>query len=71
MRPGLLAEFGRLSEKTGGLIADGIADGSIRPVDPEIAGQLVMGMVNAGVELARWAPAANADTAARPVRQAA
>ncbi|MGC1301052.1 MAG: TetR/AcrR family transcriptional regulator [Caulobacteraceae bacterium] len=62
MRPGLLAEFGRLSEKTGGLIADGVADGSIRPVDPEIAALLVTGMVNAGVELSRWAPAATPDT---------
>ncbi len=64
MRPGLLAEFSRLSEKTGGLIADGIADGSIRPVDPEIAALLVTGMVNAGVELPRWAPAAGAENAA-------
>jgi AcrR family transcriptional regulator len=64
MRPGLLAEFARLTEKTAGLVADGIADGSIRPVDPEIAALLVTGMVNAGVELPRWAPAANADTSA-------
>ena len=64
MRPGLLAEFARLSEKTAGLIADGVADGSIRPVDPEIAAQLVTGLVNAAAELARWTPAANADNAA-------
>ncbi|WP_158915568.1 TetR/AcrR family transcriptional regulator [Caulobacter sp. S45] len=63
-RPDLLAEFARLSEKTGGLIADGIADGSIRPVDPEIAAQLVTGMINAGAELSRWAPAANTENAA-------
>jgi AcrR family transcriptional regulator len=64
MRPGLLAEFARLTEKTAGLVADGIADGSIRPVDPEIAALLVTGMVNAGVELPRWTPAATADNSA-------
>ena len=64
MRPGLLAELGRLSEKTAGLVADGIADGSIRPVDPEIAAQLVTGMINAAAELSRWSPMATAATAA-------
>ena len=64
MRPGLLAELGRLSEKTAGLVADGIADGSIRPVDPEIAAQLITGMINAAAELSRWSPMATAATAA-------
>ena len=64
MRPGLLTELGRLTEKTAGLIADGVADGSIRPVDPEIAAQLVTGMINAASELSRWSPMATMDNAA-------
>ncbi len=64
MRPGLLTELGRLTEKTAGLVADGVADGSIRPVDPGIAAQLVTGMINAAAELSRWSPMATADTAA-------
>ena len=64
VRPGLLAEIGRLSEKTAGMIADGIADGSIRAVDATIAGELVNGMVNAAAELSKWSPAATIDTAA-------
>jgi AcrR family transcriptional regulator len=64
VRPGLLAEIGRLSEKTGGMIADGIADGSIRAVDATIAGELVNGMINAAAELSKWSPAATIDTAA-------
>jgi AcrR family transcriptional regulator len=64
LRPGLMAEMGRLSAKTAGLIADGIADGSIRAVDPVIAAEVVAGMVNAAAELGKWAPDAEADTAA-------
>ena len=55
-RLGLLATFARLSERTAGLISDGIADRSIRPVDAAIAAELVTGMVNAAVELTRWSP---------------
>ena len=61
----------RLSERFAGLISDGIADGSIRPVDPMVAAQLVNGMVNAAAELRRWAPEADEQTAselfARPL----
>jgi hypothetical protein len=64
LRPGLMAELRRLSAKTAGLIADGIADGSIRPVDPVIAADLVLGATNAAAELDRWAPGATAETAA-------
>jgi AcrR family transcriptional regulator len=64
VRPGLLAEIGRLSEKTAGLLADGIADGSIRAVDATIAAELVNGMINAAAELSKWSPAATIDTAA-------
>ena len=64
MRPGLIAELDRLTEKTAGLIADGIADGSIRPVDPEIAAQMVTSLVNAAAHLSRWSPMATEANAA-------
>lgn len=56
IRPELFATMQRLSERFAGLIVDGIADGSIRPVDPMVAAQLVNGMINAAAELKRWAP---------------
>ena len=55
LRPGLLRDFDRLTQRTAGIIADGIADGSIRPVDPTIAAQLLTGMINAAAELFHWA----------------
>ncbi len=64
VRPRLLADFGRLSERTAGMIADGVADGSIRPVDPVVAAQLISGMVNATAELSKWSPAATEANAA-------
>ena len=63
-RPELLAAFERLSEKTAGVIADGVAAGSIRAVDPVIAAEVVTGAINAAAELARWAPAATEANAA-------
>ena len=54
LRPSLLLAFDRLAHRTAGIISDGIADGSIRPVDPMIAAQLLTGMINAAAELWHW-----------------
>ena len=54
MRPALLVSADRLAQRTAGVVADGIADGSIRPVDPTIAALFVVGMVNAAAELHHW-----------------
>ena len=54
VRPVLLRDFDRLAHRTAGIIVDGIADGSIRPVDPMIAAQLVTGMINSAAELRHW-----------------
>lgn len=54
MRPGLILEFDRLAQRTAGIIVDGIADGSIRPVDPTVSALVMTGMVNAAAELHHW-----------------
>jgi len=57
-RANLWAAYERLTERTAGLISDGVADGSIRPVDAIVAAEILMGLVNAAAELQKWSPAA-------------
>lgn len=38
------------------IISDGIADGSIRPVDPSIGAHMINSMLNAAASLEAWAP---------------
>jgi AcrR family transcriptional regulator len=52
--------MGRLGERFGALVVDGMADASMRVVDPSIAAQVVNGMVNAAAEVERWVPGAHA-----------
>jgi AcrR family transcriptional regulator len=52
----LRADLDRLSGRLASIICDGVADGSLRPVDVNVAAQLVMGMINAATELRHWAP---------------
>ena len=42
----IMSQFDRVSRQFAAMIADAIADGSIRPVDPAIAGALVHAAVN-------------------------
>jgi AcrR family transcriptional regulator len=71
LRGDLRTKLARLSERFAGMIVDGIADGTIRPVDPSIAAQLLGAMINAATDLDRWAPGADAaeasDIYARPL----
>ncbi len=53
-RPALMMSYDRLAQRTSGVIVDGIADGSIRPVDPTIAALFIVGLVNAAAELHHW-----------------
>ncbi|WP_374470623.1 TetR/AcrR family transcriptional regulator [Phenylobacterium sp.] len=65
----LTREFDRISLRIASVICDGIADGSIRPVDVNVAGQLVTGMINAAADLKHWAAELTPDdVAARYVR---
>ncbi|HBM73886.1 MAG TPA: TetR family transcriptional regulator, partial [Erythrobacter sp.] len=38
-----------------GMLIDGIADGSVRPIDPLVAGQVIMSTVNSAYEARHWA----------------
>ncbi|MGZ8407164.1 MAG: TetR/AcrR family transcriptional regulator [Caulobacteraceae bacterium] len=63
LRDQAMKTMNRLTERFAGMIADGVADRSIRPVDPAVAAQLVDGMINAGADLWRWVADATPDEA--------
>jgi AcrR family transcriptional regulator len=64
IQPYLLGEFERISLRLASLISDGIADGSLRPVDANIAAHTLTGMINAAAELHHWARDVTAKTVA-------
>jgi len=55
-RDNILMEYERCSVRFGTMIGDGIADGSLRPVDTQIAAQVVTAAINGSAELAEWTP---------------
>lgn len=61
----MVTRMNRLSDRFASMIADGIVDGSIRPVDPQLGGQLVNPMINGAAELQRWCPQANVENVTR------
>lgn len=63
MRIELIARFDRVSARFSSVISDGIADGSIRPVDAQVAAHMVTAAINAGAELHHWAPGMTAEEA--------
>jgi hypothetical protein len=46
----------RVSDRFATMISDGIAEGSVRPVDPLLAAQMLNANLNAGAELGFWVP---------------
>ncbi|MGP0057766.1 MAG: TetR/AcrR family transcriptional regulator [Beijerinckiaceae bacterium] len=64
IRHELVATMNRLSLRYTHFIVDGIADGSLRPVDQVITAHLVNSMVDAAAELQRWVPSADSGDAA-------
>jgi AcrR family transcriptional regulator len=63
IRADLVREFDRISHRFASIISDGIADGSVRPVDVNIAAQMTTAMINASAELRFWAPGLTPETA--------
>lgn len=45
----------RLARRFAGMLIDGVADGSVRAIDPLIASQVIMSTLNSAYEAQRWA----------------
>ena len=54
-RGSVVVRSNRLANRFAGMISDGIADGSVRAVDPMIASQLIMPALNSAYEARAWA----------------
>ena len=65
IRLAMLEKIDRIGLRFSSIVCDGIADGSIRPVDSAIAAQMISGAVNAAAELHFFAPGVTAATVAR------
>lgn len=61
IRRQMAIRMNRISDRFGHFIVDGMSDGSIRPVDPVVAGHLINPMINGASDLARWAPGLGVD----------
>lgn len=53
----------RLGERFASFVIDGMADGSMRVVDPSVTAQVLNGMLNAAAEMERWVPGLHAGNA--------
>jgi len=56
IRAKMVQQSNRVSDRFASMISDGIAEGSIRPVDPSIAAQMLNATLNAASELGLWVP---------------
>ncbi len=65
LRGRMLKRTDQVARHIAGTIADGIADGSMRAVDPEIAGHAVMATIDAAGMLRRWAERRPLDSAVK------
>lgn len=62
LRPQLMQRFNRLSYRFASILCDGVADGSIAPVDVNIAAQIISTAINAAAELHYWTPGMSPET---------
>ncbi|MBW8812766.1 MAG: TetR/AcrR family transcriptional regulator [Caulobacterales bacterium] len=61
-RPGLMERFNRISYRFASILCDGIADGSIAPVDVNVASQMISATINAAADLHYWTPGMEPET---------
>jgi AcrR family transcriptional regulator len=64
MRQDMKRTIDRQARRFGSFVVDGMTDGTIRPLDPDIAAHLVDSMINAAAELERWIHGVTSETAA-------
>jgi AcrR family transcriptional regulator len=55
VRSAMVNRSNRIARRYAGTISDGVAEGSCRPVDAEVAAQALMAMQNAAFDLRKWA----------------
>lgn len=55
VREAMVDRSNRIARRFAGTISDGIAEGSIRPVDPLVASQALMVLQNAAFDMRKWA----------------
>lgn len=55
VRADVVERSNRMALRFAGTLVDGISEGSIRPVDPMIASQVIMATLNAAYDLRHWA----------------
>lgn len=55
IRDTVIERSNRIARRFAGMLIDGIAEGSVRPVDPLIASQAIMSTLNGAYELRQWA----------------
>jgi hypothetical protein len=60
----MVMQSARVSDRFASMISDGIAQGSLRPVDPFIAAQMLNATLNASAELGFWVPGVKPKAAA-------
>lgn len=59
----VVAKYSPIINLLASLVSDGIADGSIRPVNPNLAAEAIMGMINSADELPAFAPGISTEQA--------
>ena len=64
IRQDMVARWTRVSDRFAAMISDGVSEGSIRPVDPVIAAQLLNAALNAAASLTMAVPGAEPSEAA-------
>ena len=73
IRHDMISRYSRVWERFAAMISDGIAEGTIRPVDPLIAAHMLNSMLNATASINVWAPGIDRSEAAsffaRPLLQ--
>jgi AcrR family transcriptional regulator len=59
IRKNVVEKFSQIATHFSGMMIDGITEGSIRAIDPLVAAQALMAMLNAAYELRNWSSRQN------------